>query len=549
MKTPIKPMLTCYLYGRFSAEKQSKGDSRRRQFKLAMEWCKENGHKLSDETFFDEGISAYRGKNKDEGDLRRFISLVETKKISSGSVLIVEDFSRLSRLPITRAVELFLRIINDGIGIVFTMTFQKTLLTQKTIDDEPYLLNAIVSEAQRANSESKHRGKRISEARQSRKENAKNGEKFKIYTPPWCDWIDDTFEVNQQKQKIIGTVFKMYLEGKGPTAIASTLNKENVPAFSRGATFQTKDQCDEWYKQYIVRLLQDRRLIGESEVLEKENYFPKAVQPNLFNQVQARMAQRSKKAGQTGKGWVSLFSGIVTCGSCGSSVCKTRCINSEGYEYFYLVCEGARSGKQSCKYHSLRYELMEQTFLFLMKYRPWFADMMQEKENNNDMAEVLRGELAEAEKQITKIEKLISNTDYEDLPKNILARMKDFETKAENLKRQITIEEGKKVDQNSPHFDEKFFDTLPKKLNSNPDFRLKAREVIRSMVKIILHTKAKQLHYTVQRKGSEKIWTVIFQNTSRKYLAFQILKGHVARPSEKEIVFDNSALRAEDIIA
>ncbi len=118
-------MLTCYSYRRFSTPEQSKGDSARRQLKEAQDWCNQNGHKLSDDKFFDEGISAFHGKNKDEGDLKRFISLVETKKIPSGSVLIVEDFARFSRLPISMAVGSFLNLINRGKTIPCSGTQEK----------------------------------------------------------------------------------------------------------------------------------------------------------------------------------------------------------------------------------------------------------------------------------------------------------------------------------------------------------------------------------------------------------------------------------------
>ncbi len=169
-------MKIAYSYTRFSSTKQKKGDSVRRQIQAAKEWCKQNGYALSEDQFRDEGKSAFKGKNLEgEGDLRRFISLIEEGKIKRGSVLILESFDRLSRLKPIKAVALFLDIINSGIGMVFTMTFDKRLLTEKTIDDEGYILYAIVGEAQRSHNESKYKSGRVKDAYDQRKQKAITG--------------------------------------------------------------------------------------------------------------------------------------------------------------------------------------------------------------------------------------------------------------------------------------------------------------------------------------------------------------------------------------
>src|SRR5437016_1733798 len=112
-----------YSYVRFSTPQQKKGASGGRQAESAEEWSKEHGYTLSPEHFKDEGRSAYKGKHLEaEGDLKRFLSLVETGKVRPGSVLIVESFDRFSRLPMAQAVSLFINLINSDIGMVFTMT-------------------------------------------------------------------------------------------------------------------------------------------------------------------------------------------------------------------------------------------------------------------------------------------------------------------------------------------------------------------------------------------------------------------------------------------
>src|SRR5258708_3595890 len=112
-------------YTRFSTLEQKKGQSASRQKEAFEKWCKEHGYTPSQERFLDEGKSAFKGSNlakatgqRAEGDLRRFLSLVEAGRIRPGTVLVCEEFSRLSRLPMSKAVGLFMGIINSGIGIV-----------------------------------------------------------------------------------------------------------------------------------------------------------------------------------------------------------------------------------------------------------------------------------------------------------------------------------------------------------------------------------------------------------------------------------------------
>jgi len=121
-------MKTAYSYTRFSTPEQKKGASAGRQVDAAVDWCKRNGYVLAEQRFLDEGKSAFKGKNiQGEGDLKRFLSLVENGKIKPGSVLVMESFDRLSRLPPLKAFSLFVDIINAGIGVVFTMTCQRQL--------------------------------------------------------------------------------------------------------------------------------------------------------------------------------------------------------------------------------------------------------------------------------------------------------------------------------------------------------------------------------------------------------------------------------------
>ena len=112
----------CYSYIRFSTSEQLKGSSLKRQLGLAREYAHTNKLELDESlTLHDLGISAYKGKHRTEGALGEFLSLVNSKKIPKGSILIVESLDRLSREQVLDALNLFLNIIREGIKIVTLM--------------------------------------------------------------------------------------------------------------------------------------------------------------------------------------------------------------------------------------------------------------------------------------------------------------------------------------------------------------------------------------------------------------------------------------------
>jgi DNA invertase Pin-like site-specific DNA recombinase len=207
-------MKIAYSYVRFSTPEQKKGRSGNRQVEKFSEWCKEFGYTASPNTFRDEGRSAYRGKHLEgEGDLKRFLSLIEDRTIKPGAVLVVENFDRFSRLPTVRAVKLFLDVITSGIGMAFTMTSDKRPITEEILNREDHLLYVIVGEAKRAHSESKYKGERVADGCKDRRERAKHGQAMFVWTPPWCDFDRAKgYSVNKEKAALVKRVFAEYLK-------------------------------------------------------------------------------------------------------------------------------------------------------------------------------------------------------------------------------------------------------------------------------------------------------------------------------------------------
>lgn len=70
-----------YSYVRFSTPKQAQGDSYRRQLQHARDYCLTHNLVLDDKAIEDFGVSAFRGSNRTDGALGRFIDAVKCGEI------------------------------------------------------------------------------------------------------------------------------------------------------------------------------------------------------------------------------------------------------------------------------------------------------------------------------------------------------------------------------------------------------------------------------------------------------------------------------------
>jgi DNA invertase Pin-like site-specific DNA recombinase len=108
-----------YSYIRFSTPEQAAGDSLRRQTELAEEYCARHGLTLDTSlTLQDLGVSGFRGRNLEGGAFTLFRRAIEDGIVPQGSVLLVENLDRLSRMPAYDAFKVLSNIVDAGVDIV-----------------------------------------------------------------------------------------------------------------------------------------------------------------------------------------------------------------------------------------------------------------------------------------------------------------------------------------------------------------------------------------------------------------------------------------------
>jgi DNA invertase Pin-like site-specific DNA recombinase len=365
-QTTGTPKAKAYSYVRFSTPDQMKGDSFRRQAEASRRYADENGLELDESlSFHDLGVSAFRGRNIEDGALGSFLDAVDQDRVKPGSFLLVESLDRLSRQSAYRAFRQFSAILDKGVNII-TLHDGKTYSGGGELAFSDLMISLAVM--QRAHEESLTKSKRLSASwdqkrRTATQEAETNSEgrsgKIKPITSRCPEWLTvnkqaGAFEVNEERAEIIRRIFSMTIDGMGRRAIANVLNSEGVPSFR-----SDRGKGVGWHDSYVAKVLDSEAVIGRYQphkMVESpedgrrrrqptgeplDNYFPAIVDPGIFAKVQHIRRGRKTPAGKVAAKYSNLFSGLARCGVCGAPMhFEDKGPRPKGGSY--LICSHAK---------------------------------------------------------------------------------------------------------------------------------------------------------------------------------------------------------------
>lgn len=347
-----------YSYIRFSTPDQMKGDSFRRQLEAAEKYAALHGLDLDTKfNFHDLGVSAWQGKNRREGMLGEFLSLVRSGDIKPGSYLLVENLDRVSRENALDALDALKDIAREGVTVVTLNDGRE--YTHDSLRRNPIDLMVAVMMFMRANEESEVKARRLREAWSNKRQKAASEAKpLTGLCPGWLRLRADRsgFDINPERAEIVRRVFHLTLAGVGQHSIAERLNREGVPVFGRGKM---------WQRSYINKMLSDPAVIGRftPHVTQRngsrkvrvptepiEGYFPSVVEHEVFEKVSAMVTARpASKGGAV----ANMFAGLARCPDCDSTMTRINKGRKGGKPY--LVCTRAKVGA-GCIYKQVRLE-------------------------------------------------------------------------------------------------------------------------------------------------------------------------------------------------
>lgn len=424
-----------YIYARFSTMEQAKGHSLERQISLATSFVEQNGWRL-DETFSDEGKSAFHGANREDGSsLFGFEKRAREGEFRQGAVLVVENIDRLSRQGAKAAARLIWMLNENGVDVA---TFQDGHIYKSGDEADLMDLFSIIVKAQLAYEESLKKSKRIKAVWEAKHRAVISGDTNPISrkTPEWICIKDGRYELIEDRVAILNEIYDDYINGLGEQYIVKKLNDRGEKNWGRG---------NGWHKSYIHKCLVNRRILGEyiihprhdiarrGEVLHS-SYYPQAITAEKFNKAQLVRAARKRSGGATQNVASNLFAGIAKCDECGGTMAylakgkDKRRPNSVATSY--MQCDNARRHHRCTNKTAIRYDLIERSILDQLLWATI------EEGAENPKAAQLKGEIAELDRKISIIKKQIENiviSISETPSKALAARASELENQAEIL--------------------------------------------------------------------------------------------------------------------
>jgi DNA invertase Pin-like site-specific DNA recombinase len=432
-------MRKAYSYQRFSSIKQKEGDSTRRQTAAAEQFCRRHSLVLVD-TFTDEGVSGFRGKNfTNESALSEFLKLLEHGSLERGSVLILENMDRLSRQSILPCMSKFIEIINRGVSV--GVISQNRILDEKSITENPMELMLVLVEFARANNESETKSKRAKSVIAKKVELAMHGEKvwFAVQKPSWVVGLKNgSFVLDEERVKLVKDIFAHYLAGWSCSHIANWLNQNRTRTLRR-----LKHAM--WTNATVAELLRNRNVLGWFGIngVEIDDYFPQIISDKVFRLVQQKLAFNVKNRGGSKYGLVrNLFKGLLTCEKCGqvieTKINTYRTVKGTVTHYADYICRGVKN-KNGCKNKGRVSVADFEARMFQLILN---LDDFSKPPPSNDALNGLENKLARTQNAIRRNMELLDNEELADM-KQLAANLARLNKEQAQLAREIETEKAK----------------------------------------------------------------------------------------------------------
>jgi DNA invertase Pin-like site-specific DNA recombinase len=300
-----QPFVFSYLA--FSTLQQGEGRSSDRQLSVAETWAEKHGFRLAPERqYCDEGVSRYNGRARMKGALSRFLLLCGTPAVPPGSILIVEDFDRLSRENADDAWELFRCILLADVEIVVVSLdrwFKKESLQRF---EDRLLVQAC---QHRAHQESKTKADRQRDIWADRRKRAARGEGIQTKLPSWIRRReDDSLEIIPERAETIHLMVRLALEenlGARRIAHRLTTGPDERPCWlDRG---EWDSECVQqilrrpavWGAYQPMKMNEQRKLVPHGELVR--GHYPAVLTEEEAERVRRTMAGRKRDRGRSAK--------------------------------------------------------------------------------------------------------------------------------------------------------------------------------------------------------------------------------------------------------
>lgn len=309
--------------------------------------------------YTDEGISATNTKNRDGFNqmiadaLDGQIDLIVTKSVSRFARNTVDSLTTVRKLK-EKGVEVW---------------FEKENIY--TLDSKGELLITIMSSL--AQEESRSISENVTWGQRKRFADGKVSLPYKQFLG-YEKGEDGLPKVVEAEAEVIRLIFRLFIEGKTPSAIARQLMQKDIPSPAGKKTWQSGTiqsiLSNEKYKgdallqkKFTVDFLTKKQKSNEGEVPQYyvQNSHPAIIDPDEFDTVQAEI-ERRKKLGRPNT-CNSPFSAKITCGECGGYYGPKVWGSNTKYRRVIWRCNEKYKGDEICRSPHLIEEELKDRFL------------------------------------------------------------------------------------------------------------------------------------------------------------------------------------------
>ena len=468
MKKVEKKKLITALYCRLSVDDFDEKDKRKNkeelesnsithQKQILEDYCKRNG--ISNYRFFtDDGIS---GTTFDRPGFQEMEEMIENGFIGT---VIVKDLSRFGRDHVFSGY--YTQIKYPSLGVNF-IAIQDNVDIEKGTGVEMMPIQNVFNEWH-----AQQTSKKIRAVWQNKRD---HGERVSATVPYGYKKAkkDTQWYIDEPAAEIVRYIFKLAMEGLGPTKIANRLREEKyiTPTeyfyqINRKTRNERPVDPYNWQDTTVKHILDNPQYTGctvngrssivsykvhkkieydESEWQIIPNTQEAIVDEETFKTVHEMRASRRRN---TATGRTSLFSNLVFCGDCGSKMyfCAAKSIN-ENQEFFR--CSAYKENRGTCTIHFIRNIVLEEMVLETVRKTAKYISenetvflYLYEKNHRLSVAKELRDtklRVEQAKKRIKELDGLISAS-FEQLARGTISeeRFKIFCDKYEAEQKELT---------------------------------------------------------------------------------------------------------------
>jgi DNA invertase Pin-like site-specific DNA recombinase len=448
-------------YSRFSGKRQEAGDSQRRQDAMAEQAAREEGVEL-DRTIClsDKGVSAFRGDNWKRGDLGKFIDLVDAGVIPAGTILIVEQVNRVSRLPWMDQVELWKEILSRG--IVIRSCQPPARYTRENMNDLAvgcpvviYMMLGHLESEQKSDWVRKAWGEKKKAAAAGRTPHGRSCPQWlrPVCTPHPQDssrTVTTGYELIPERAGLVRQIFAWSVAGWGAWRIVRELKAAGVPPWrpcrpppEKGGR---RHKRGGWTPSGIRWLLGCRHVVGEYQPMVRgddgtdepagppvPDYYPVVIDEDTWQAAQAARCGRRRKGGRPGDAETNLFTRLVREATSGWLMhCHHSAVRGERYRY--LITHPCTQG--------VPYQPFEDAVLdALAGLKASDVDGSHQADELNARVNALREEQTRLDLALQALDAQTAELSPERWPARVVARMADLEDALRAKKEEVRLAE------------------------------------------------------------------------------------------------------------